>query len=242
MEGEAPVSANAFAVIILAAGQGRRFGSKLAKQFVPLGDTADTCPMCLTVRFYTAFPGIRRVYLVLPEASRPCYDCCFKCSLGKVCFVTGGRTRQESSHNAVREAYKDGFRWVIIHEAVRPFVDAKAVRAVMRKLRQGAWSVVSTYLPPSAVFELQAGQVVRLMDRERVALGQHPTGFLVSKLRQAHALSMWDKQRVFASDCALMLDTFDRKIEIVPGSPEGFKITHPEDLDLARYFYTRRHR
>lgn len=233
---------NGFAAVVLAAGKGRRFKDRIPKQFIPLGGTADTCPMCLTVRFYANFPGIKRVYLVLPNDNRPCWECPIKCSLSKVRFVRGGKTRQESSHNAVKKVYADGFRWVIIHEAARPFVNARAVRAAMRKLRQGAWSVVSTYLPPSAVFELKDGQAVKMLDRAQVVLGQHPTGFLVTRLLGAHIAASCNKRRVFASDCELMLASFNRKVETVPGSGEGFKITYPEDLELARYLYEKRRR
>jgi 2-C-methyl-D-erythritol 4-phosphate cytidylyltransferase len=86
---------NGFAAVVLAAGKGRRFKDRIPKQFIPVGGTADTCPMCLTVRFYANFPGIKRVYLVLPGDNRPCLECPIKCSLDKVRFEIGRASCRE---------------------------------------------------------------------------------------------------------------------------------------------------
>lgn len=222
-----------FAVIVPAGGSGLRYGAICPKQFVPLAGAQKTCPFCLTVRWYVAHTKAK-VYAALPGKRRPCEQCPGG-EIRPIC-VTGGSTRQRSVYEALLRVHRAGHRWVLIHDAARPFVRDYAVEDVMKKLREGSMSVNTVYYPSAGVVTLSGNKMTGLLAAKTVGLGQCPQGFPVKALLAAHRKAR-KLRRVFADDCSLMMAMTGCTTEVVWGDWDGFKITFPQDYELAKRVY-----
>src|SRR5262249_40931104 len=125
-------------VIIPAAGLGTRMaplpkpGKKTgpSKQFAELGGVPI---LILTLRKFVAVDSVQEIYVALPrgeaERFRPRLE---KEGLsGRVTLVEGGENRQQSVANALAKVKAASDDIVLVHDAVRPFVDGEIIRSVI---------------------------------------------------------------------------------------------------------------
>jgi 2-C-methyl-D-erythritol 4-phosphate cytidylyltransferase len=156
---------------------------------------------------------------------------------GKVRVVEGGENRQGSVGNALAalEAADDDI--VLVHDAVRPLIDAATIDRTIDAIEKHGAAIVG--LP--AVDTIK--QVERTADgaiitstipRERVVQAQTPQGAHVGLLKRAFAEAEADE---FAgTDEASLLERAGIGVWVVAGSPRNFKITQPGDLELAEFY------
>lgn len=197
---------------ILAAGQGTRFGRD--KTAVPLGGKP------VWRWSYDAFqthPDVDDVLLVTsPERLS---------EFGGLWVVTGGATRQESSRHAL-EAVQDA-EVLLVHDAARPFVSASTISAVIEAVHQAGAAAAG--LPVTdTIKQVVEGRVVTI-PRESLVAMQTPQGATTDLLRAAHAAATAD-----LTDEMALVEAIGVHPRIVPGEPDNFKITTPEDLERAR--------
>ncbi|HEX2715877.1 MAG TPA: 2-C-methyl-D-erythritol 4-phosphate cytidylyltransferase, partial [Candidatus Acidoferrales bacterium] len=70
--------------------------------------------------------------------------------------------------------------------------------------------------------------------RERVVLAQTPQAFATKLLKEASLRAT--KDGVTASDEAGLVERLGHAVYVVLGSERNIKITHPADMDLARFY------
>ncbi|RMF57632.1 MAG: 2-C-methyl-D-erythritol 4-phosphate cytidylyltransferase, partial [Bacteroidetes bacterium] len=129
------------AVVVPAAGQGRRLGGP-RKQFRSLGGR----PLLVqTLLVFERHPAIDYLLVAAPaEAVRPLEEALRAEGLTKLAgVVEGGATRQASVRAGLRRVPAE-VAYVLVHDAVRPFVHADEVSRLLRQVRRfGAASLVS---------------------------------------------------------------------------------------------------
>ncbi len=158
----------------------------------------------------------------------------------RVHLVEGGDNRQHSVGNALAalECAEDDV--VLVHDAVRPLIDAATIeRTIDAVARYGAAIVGLPAVDTVKQVERTAeGAIVTAtIPRERVVHAQTPQGARFGLLRRAFAEAEADE---FAgTDEASLLERAGIEVAVVAGSPRNFKITQPGDLELAE-FYLRR--
>jgi 2-C-methyl-D-erythritol 4-phosphate cytidylyltransferase len=81
------------------------------------------------------------------------------------------------------------------------------------------------------VKRIRDGRIVETIPREQVGFAQTPQGFRADALRAAHEIV---GNRVDSTDDAMMLEAAGYDIAVVEGEARNFKVTGPEDLELAR--------
>lgn len=187
--------------------------------------------LALTVQRVLRHPRVRAVVVAAPRARleqtrrllarlRPRVP---------VKVVAGGGSRQESVYRALRAAPETPF--VLVHDAVRPFVSRAVLDAVMRAARSAGAAVCA--LPVTdTIKRVRGGWVEDTLDRSVLWAVQTPQGFRTALLREAH-----DKARregVVATDDAALVERLGHRVRVVRGNPENFKITTPTDLRRAR--------
>jgi 2-C-methyl-D-erythritol 4-phosphate cytidylyltransferase len=229
-------------VILPAAGIGTRMnvgaapGSSVAKQFTTLGGVP------ILVRSLQAFAGIERVasMLVAVRAGEIERVAALIAEYGlsaKVKVVKGGEDRQSSVGNALAALQCQDDDLVLVHDAVRPLIDAAIIERTIDAVERHGAAIVG--LP--AVDTIK--QVERTADgaiitstipRERVVQAQTPQGARFALLRKAFAEAAADG---FAgTDEASVLERAGIPVSVVAGSARNFKITQPGDLELAEYY------
>lgn len=237
-------------VIIPAAGLGTRMApparpqdSKNAppsKQFAELGGV----PILVhTLRKFASVDAVSEIFVALRAVESSRFEPWLeqKDLRAKVQMVAGGDNRQQSVANALAELEKRsrpaGDDVVLVHDAVRPFVDSEIIRSV----------IGATAKHGAAIAGLPAVDTVKQVDRtadgaivtstiprERVVLAQTPQGFRFAVLKKAFDDAQADG--FTGTDEASLVERAGHEVAVVMGSPRNIKITTPVDLELAEFY------
>jgi len=109
-------------VIVPAAGSGKRLGGSVRKQFLVLRDK----PILVhTLQRFEHCPEVDEIAVAVPEQSITEMESLLsRYRLHKVSMVTvGGEKRQDSVYNVLRRMTFNATDIVLVHDAVRPFIE-----------------------------------------------------------------------------------------------------------------------
>jgi 2-C-methyl-D-erythritol 4-phosphate cytidylyltransferase len=231
--------------IVLAAGQGKRMGGRVQKQYLEL----EGKPIVYyALEAFRCSPLIDSIILVTgPDQMGWCREeLVHKYDLSKVETITmGGSERYTSVWNGLQvieedmsQAAREGI--VFIHDGVRPFVDEGILcRTLEAALEYGACVAA---MPVKETIKLadEDGFVESTPRRNLVWGIQTPQVFDFRLVYGAYEAAM-ESGRTDMTDDAMIVESFtDVKVKLVEGSYENIKITTPEDLEIAGAFLRRR--
>jgi 2-C-methyl-D-erythritol 4-phosphate cytidylyltransferase len=154
-------------------------------------------------------------------------------------LVEGGEHRQNSVANAIAtiDAAEDDI--ILVHDAVRPFVDQETIVNVIEAVKKYAAAIagVPAIDTVKQVERTADGAVViATVPRERMVLAQTPQGFRFGLLKKAFDEATADG--FMGTDEASLIERSGGAVHVVMGSPRNMKITTPADLELAEFFLT----
>ena len=219
--------------IILAGGTGERFSDKVPKQFKKL---AGKMVIEHTLDVFENNEFIDEIFVVVNQNYRYLMEeMLLRNSFKKVTkILNGGVTRQVSTKVGVF-AIPDENSYVLIHDAVRPFVTNKIIEKVLGLLEK--YESVDTCIPSSdTIVKKEENRVIEIPNRKELLLGQTPQGFRTYVIKKAYKL--YEKEPFETTDdCSLILKYHLGKVGIVLGDRFNMKITYPEDLYLADKFF-----
>lgn len=221
--------ASQVAVLLPAAGRGVRMGGK-RKQFRMLGER----PLLVqTLMAFERHPEVDHIIVVSPtgEVSETT-DLLQAQGLHKLtAVVSGGDSRQASVANALR-AVPAPVDITLVHDAVRPFIDATRISNVIEAVRTvGAASLA---IPLGDTLREGDGEWFgKTVPRDSLYRMQTPQGFMRSWLERAHREVVGDDD-VDATDDVDLVQRIGHDVRIVLGSTQNFKVTTPEDWALAQ--------
>jgi len=227
------------AVILPAAGLGTRMGRSTAarsgtsrKQFMLL----DGSPILLhTIRKFVASPPVNEIIVALrPEDLVWVGEMLRREGLSKpVRLVEGGSTRQESVYNALVSLPADT-GLVVVHDAVRPFIDLGTIEKVIQEAAQTGAAIVGI-VPVDTVKTLRKNKIRGTVPRESLALAQTPQVFHYALLMEAFRKAREDG--FIGTDESTLVERLETvEVSVVLGSDRNIKITNPSDMNLARLF------
>jgi 2-C-methyl-D-erythritol 4-phosphate cytidylyltransferase len=217
--------------IIAAAGTGVRMGCGTPKQFLAL----EGVPIFIhTLRKFSASDVVDEVYVaVRPEdIERARHDLEREHFSKPVRLVNGGPSRQETVARALAHALP-GTELVVVHDAVRPFVELEMIRRVTEAARAKGGAILGI-LSVDTVKQVERQTIVGTIPRERIALAQTPQAFRYSILREAFDRAAADGFN--GSDEASLVERLGYPVTVLLGSDRNIKITKPSDLPLARLY------
>ncbi|HET9784379.1 MAG TPA: 2-C-methyl-D-erythritol 4-phosphate cytidylyltransferase [Terriglobales bacterium] len=235
-------TADAYA-IIPAAGLSTRMGSTTSGQArKQLAEVAGAPIFIHTLRRFDRCPGLQAILVPVRPEDRAAVET----RIAEESFATpvrvldGGNARQDSVWNAVQALAEelgptgDDAR-ILIHDAVRPFVDDKTIAGALAAAEQHP-AVIVAIPAVDTVKQVErvgadANRVTATLPRERIVLAQTPQVFRLGLLRRAFAHAQSDG--FYATDEAALVEHLGEDVFVVPGSPRNWKITTPTDLALA---------
>lgn len=217
--------------IIPAAGMGVRMGSGTPKQFLSL----DGVPIFVhTVRKFSGSGAIDVIYLgVRPEEMERVRQALASERLAKpVQLVSGGATRHDTVEKALEAAPPDT-EVVLVHDAVRPFVELEMISRVVEAARRDG-AVILGIPSVDTVKQVERRTILGTLPRERIVLAQTPQAFRYSILRDAftHARA----EGYLGTDESSLVERLGTTVTVLMGSDRNIKITKPSDLALARLY------
>ena len=215
--------------IIAAAGQGTRMGGKRAKQFLEL---ASTPVLIHALKAFEACDAIQEIIVVLPAAAVSDFSGLARpYKLKKVrTVVPGGPTRAGSVLRGLQAVSMDESDIVAVHDGTRPFVTTDEIkRTVHAAETSGAAILVAPVV--DTVKEVQDGEVLRTVSRERLRRALTPQCFRYAILREAY--EQVDELDPTLTDESSLVERLGVAVTIVEGSARNMKITEPDDLVIA---------
>ncbi len=216
--------------VILAAGSGQRMGFETPKQFLKL---AGRTIIEHTLALFESHEGVDEIFIVVGQPERLYMEeLLLAGTFPKVTKVLGGgASRKESSWAALAAVPDDAY--VLIHDAVRPFVSRRIIDQTIEAL--GKYPAVDVAIPATdTIIEVDKQNfIANIPDRTMLRRGQTPQGFRASVIKKAHKLSMDDPDCTVTDDCKLILNYDLGDVFVVEGEEKNIKVTYPEDLFLA---------
>jgi 2-C-methyl-D-erythritol 4-phosphate cytidylyltransferase len=200
------------AAIIVAAGQGARFGGP--KQFAEL-DAETVAARSIRIARSVA----STVVLVVPAS----YD---GSGEGADVVTIGGSTRAASVRCGLAQCGDADI--VVVHDAARPLASPALFNLVVDAVKNGADAAIPglavTDTVKRVLREANEVRVAATVARDDLVTVQTPQAFRRDILDEAHATS--DD----ATDDAALVETLGARVLVVPGEHQNIKITSPADL------------
>ena len=202
-----------------------------------------------TLRRFAACAQVSEIYVALPTRKAEAES--FRLRLKQEHFrkpihlVEGGEHRQQSVANAlaVMKPQNEKEDIVLVHDAVRPFVDAETIANVIQAATQYGAAIAG--VPAMDTIKqvertAEAAIIASTIPRERVVLAQTPQGFRFAVLQRAFEEAAADG--FIGTDEASLVERGGVRVVVVMGSPRNIKITTPADLELAEFFLAQENR
>lgn len=220
--------------IVLAAGQGKRMGTKVQKQYLEISGKP--------VLFYSldAFQRsniIDEIILVVGENQE---DFCKKeivekYGITKVSkIVKGGSERYYSVWNGLQVISGDGY--VFIHDGARPFVTEEILSRAYEAVQIEKACVVGMPVKDTIKIADDNKFAKETPNRNYVWMVQTPQVFETSLVKKAYSLLMKQEIIQVTDDAMVVEKMLNMNVKLVEGSYENIKITTPDDLKIAEIF------
>jgi 2-C-methyl-D-erythritol 4-phosphate cytidylyltransferase/2-C-methyl-D-erythritol 2,4-cyclodiphosphate synthase len=217
------------AVVIVAAGRGERAGqAEGPKQYRKIGGRA---VIARTLDAFRTHLRIGKIVVVIHPDDRELFRDAVGAGADNVTAVSGGATRQDSVLLGLQALREDAPRYVLIHDAVRPFVDAELVTRTIEAIgeRQGALPA----LPVSDTLKREAqGMIGETVQRAGLYAAQTPQGFPFEPILAAHEKARDAGKRDFTDDASIA-EWAHLPVRLVAGSPDNVKLTWAHDILMA---------
>lgn len=228
--------------IFPAAGLGTRMAGPQPKQFLALNGI----PILIhSLRAFAAVERVTAIYVAVrkSEVERVEAQIAEYGFADRVRVVEGGENRQESVAHALAALPAGPDDIVLVHDAVRPLIDAATIdRTIDAVVQHGAAIVGLPAVDTIKQVERTAhgALITSTIPREFVVLAQTPQGFRYGLLRNAFAEATADG--FVGTDEASLVERAGQPVAVVPGSQVNLKITQPGDLELAEFYLRQRAR
>jgi 2-C-methyl-D-erythritol 4-phosphate cytidylyltransferase len=214
--------------IVVAAGAGRRLGSKVPKALAPLENRRPL--LAYGLKALNAHPGVDGIVVVGSGKHLKAFER-LAAGFKKVrAVVAGGLTRSDSVKCGLKAISPDT-DIVLVHDAARPFVDGAMLDRLMASLKKNKAAIVGVPIKFTVKkIDRKTLDIVETPSRDLMWEAQTPQGFHRDVLVKAHAQKFAEE----ATDDAMMVERMGGKVKMVMGHYRNIKITTPEDIVLAR--------
>ena len=225
--------------VVLAAGSGKRMGSKTKKQYMSIAGRPVIYYSLKT--FQDSF--IDEIVLVVsPGDTRFCQkEIVEKYGFDKVRHIVEGGKERYHSVAAGLNSVSD-FDYVFIHDGARPMVTAEILDRSLVCVRRYGACVAGVRVKDTIKIADREGKISATPNRNIMWAVQTPQVFAYPLIKEAYTLLLSREEEILASgvavtDDAMVVETLTgRPVKLVEGSYKNIKITTPEDIQIAEIF------
>ncbi len=214
-----------FCLILLAAGESKRFNSKIPKPFVKIGGKT------LLEHSLIKFSKIKQIKNVVVVINKKHFKFFKEISNKNINRVIGGKTRQISTLNALKYIKKNKLdcNRVLIHDSARPNFSLKLIKKIVKIT--GNKIVVPKIPIHDALKENISNDIVLNLPRENFFSTQTPQSFKLNDILNLHI-----KNKSLYKDDDLSLIQPLKNVKFVDGEKSNFKITNKDDLTMLKNY------
>ena len=216
-------------ILITAAGRGIRAGGGMPKQYRQLGGR-----MVLrhTLEAFATHASDQAILAVIHPDDAELYQTAIGNFSGSLLApVHGADTRQASILAGLRALRTHDPKYVLIHDAARPFPASTLITRVMKALRTHPAVLPATRVADT-VKRVHDGIVAETVPREDLWLAQTPQGFHFKMILDAHEAAAKSGITSFTDDASIA-EWAGFAVSIVEGHPDNIKLTTPHDFHRA---------
>lgn len=218
------------AVIIPAAGIGKRLPGNVSKQFLEINGTP---VVSWTIHKFLYLDSITSGVLVVQQDELDRARLLFDSDVNfkqKFKIVSGGDHRQDSVYNGIL-ALSDKTELVLVHDGVRPLVSSGTISECIRMATDHGACITAVPVKDT-IKRVKDGWVQQTIPRDQVWQVQTPQAFRYDLLYQAHQQAK--RMKYYTTDEAALLEWLGIPVAVVQGDYRNIKITTHEDLVLAK--------
>ena len=219
--------------VVPAAGIGRRMGSAIPKQYLPLHGR----PVIEhTLQRLLDHPQISKTLVALSLDDEWWPDTVYA-KHRDVIVVDGGAERCYSVLNALNRLSKSAKDddWVLVHDAARPCLRSGDIDRLIEELSaHPVGGILGMPVRDTMKRADATGQITETVCREGLWHAFTPQMFRLGGLRAALTQAL--EQGMQVTDEASAIELAGHSPRLVEGSPDNIKITRPEDLSLAAFY------
>jgi 2-C-methyl-D-erythritol 4-phosphate cytidylyltransferase len=216
-------------VIVVAAGQGTRFGGKENKILAKV----DGQPMFLrSVQRFVNREDVREVILVVASEDEAVVRERFGANLGfmGVALAVGGPERCDSVTAGLARVSEEA-PYVAVHDAARPVVSADMLDRVFAEARKSGAAILAAPLRGTLKRVSQAGVIDETVVREGLWEAQTPQVFRRELIMKAY--EQRNQLEGVPTDDAQLVEAIGEPVQVVESDMSNLKITSKGDLTLA---------
>lgn len=218
--------------ILVAAGQGKRMGIQMSKQFIPICGKEI---LAWTVDTFEKSPYIQKIIIMASQDGfSDILSMCKKYGWKKIQSVAiGGKERQDSVSNGLAEL-DEKTEIVVIHDAVRPFVTDEMIGNSIEAAMTYGSAVIG--VPAKDTIKVCNVEDIAIQTPDRNTLWQIQTPQTFQKNIIVPAYENAAKSGFVGTDDASVVEFAGNRVKVILGSYRNIKITTPEDLCIAKAF------
>lgn len=220
------------AAVIVAAGKGKRMGTEISKQFLPLRGKEI---LAHTVEKFEHAENIRDIVLVTGQDSlQDVQDMVQEYGWQKIIsVVAGGKERQDSVWNGLLAVSEDT-EIVLIHDGVRPFVTEDILNLSIETAVEMGGCVAG--VPAKDTIKVCNSENISVDTPDRSTLWQIQTPQTFQKERIVKAYKQAKDAGFIGTDDASLAEYSGYPVKVIMGSYRNIKITTQEDLLIGEAF------
>ncbi|MDD2699976.1 MAG: 2-C-methyl-D-erythritol 4-phosphate cytidylyltransferase [Sideroxydans sp.] len=222
-----------FHALVPAAGFGARMGHELPKQYL---DLAGHPMIWHALSTLCACPQIRTVFVVLAPDDEyfARYDWSH-CGEKLQPLYCGGVTRAESVCNGLLASELEPDDWVLVHDAARPNLTQHLLARMIAELRDDPIGGILAVPVADTLKRADAQQrIAHTEPREGLWQAQTPQMFRAGLLAESLA------RCASVTDEASAIEAMGLQPKLVASDSSNFKVTYPQDIELAELLLQKR--
>lgn len=219
------------AALILGAGQGKRMGGRVSKQFL---EVEGRPLLAYTLDKFQQHSLIEEIIVVTGEEQ---IAYCRQKIINRYNFskvtkiVSGGKERQDSVYQGLL-ALSEDTEWVVVHDGVRPLISLSVITDVLRAAFEKGAAIVG--VPAKDTIKVVKDDFMVQETPPRKALWQIQTPQVFKKEVLVKAYQDAQTTGWVGTDDASLVERLGVPVFVVQGDYENLKITTPEDLVYFR--------
>ncbi len=223
---------NQIYALIPCGGTGSRAGDGLPKQYRQIAGRA---VVEHTLAAFAAVPRVEGTCVVIAS------DDALFTQLVKLPNATfsvaacAGNTRATTVFLGLKALLEQGAErsdWVLVHDAARCLITPELIHRLIEACLADAVGGLLALPLPDTLKSSNADRVSATVDRAGKWLAQTPQMFRIGDLLAGQQMA--DASQLTVTDESSLMELQGKAPKLVPGSAQNFKVTYPEDFELAQ--------
>ncbi|XP_021746462.1 2-C-methyl-D-erythritol 4-phosphate cytidylyltransferase, chloroplastic-like [Chenopodium quinoa] len=221
------VKERSVSVILLAGGKGKRMGSDMPKQYLPLLGQ----PIALySLYTFSQMVEVKEIVVVCDSSYKDIFEDTKDKIHVDLRFTEPGKERQDSVYSGLQAIDSDA-ELVCIHDSARPLVYSQDVEKVLKDGWLHGAAVLGVPVKATIKEASNKSFVVKTLDRK--ALWEMQTPQVIKPALLKEGFDLVNRKGLEVTDDVSIVEHLGHPVFITEGSYTNIKITTPNDLLLA---------